>query len=71
MNKTLLRTIAVVNAISGLMILFSVIYPIASYQSPTSTKLISPLSEKATAVTTNASSWFVGGPKKKILSLVK
>lgn len=69
MNKTLLRTVAVINAVSGLMILFSVIYPIASYQSLASTKLISPLSEKASPVSraakTDASSWFVGGAKKE------
>lgn len=69
MNKNVLRIVAIVNAISGLMILFSVIYPIVSYQSPASTKLISPLGENVSplfgATKTNASSWFPGGAKKE------
>lgn len=69
MNKTLLRVVAVINAISGLMILFSVIYPIASYQSPPSGKLISPLAENDSSILpaakTDASTWFVGGAKKE------
>lgn len=78
-QKTILRISAVISGISGIIILFGVIYPIVSYESTYSkkyTKLISPVSSitpmvqgsqantPTTADYTQASSWFVGGATK-------
>lgn len=69
-NKTLLRISAGISLISGLVILFSVVYPIASYESTSKEKypnLISPVApEQKQDVSlssldyTKASNWFVG-----------
>ena len=78
-QKTILRISAAISGISGIIILFGVIYPIVSYDSTYSkkyTKLISPVSStkpvvqgsqtdtSTTADYTQASSWFVGGATK-------
>jgi sortase A len=71
-QKLLLRISAVISAISGAIILASVLYPIASYEQTSRIKypkLLSPISEPADKITLNqvdytkASNWFVGGAK--------
>lgn len=72
-DKKLLKISATVSFVSGLVILFSTIYPIASYESSSKErypKLISPIvSEEKEKVTlssvdyTKASNWFVGDVK--------
>lgn len=73
-DKLLLKISAIVSAISGVVILFATIYPIASYESDSRRKypkLISPVaSEERKDVTlssvdyTKASNWFVGGDEE-------
>ncbi len=86
-RKTILRIAALISAISGVVILVGVIYPIVSYNSSYASKynsLISPVSETASKVqgvitdTTNgnvdytqASTWFKGGADKTDFSLSK
>ena len=69
MNKTLKRILAAINFISGSTILFSVIFPIISYELTAPPILISPIVEKdsfnSKAATTKASTWFEGGAKKE------
>jgi sortase A len=70
-DKVILKASAVVSALSGIVILFSTIYPIASYESSSREKypsLISPvISEREESLTlssldyTKAGNWFVGG----------
>lgn len=70
MDKVVLKISAVVSAVSGVIILFSTIYPIASYESDSRKKypkLISPVSTDVKGSTslssldyTKASNWFVG-----------
>jgi len=69
-EKAILKSAAVVSALSGLVILLATIYPIASYESQARQKypqLISPVVEGQTTETldkldyTKASNWFVGG----------
>ncbi len=83
-QKTILRISAVISGISGIVILFGVIYPIISYNSTypkNYTKLISPVSETQTSVQgtntvkatdyTQASTWFPGGAKREDFSSSK
>jgi sortase A len=69
-QKKLLKIAAIICGISGAIILFSTIYPIASYEKMAREKyptLISPLGGQTKGVTTDAfdytkaSNWFVGG----------
>jgi sortase A len=73
-QKTILRIAAVICGISGIIILFGVIYPIVSYDSTYGknfSELISPVSENFENSISNtnstdftqASNWFVGGAK--------
>lgn len=78
-QKTILRISALISALSGIVILIGVIYPIVSYDSIYSKnlpKLISPVSEnniksgqevqaKGEVDYTQASNWFIGGAKKE------
>jgi sortase A len=72
-EKSILKASALISAVSGFVILFAVIYPIASYESYAKQKyptLISPLTDRlpsprlADADYTKASNWFVGGAEK-------
>jgi len=69
-DKKVLRTSAVVSGISGIVILFSVIFPILSYESESNQKypsLISPVTENSLTARleevdyTKASNWFTDG----------
>lgn len=77
-NKVLIKAAAIVSVISGSIILFSTIYPIASYENISRQKyqsLISPLAEEKTSPTlysadyTKASNWFVGDSSQKVIGL--
>jgi len=83
-QKAVLRIAAVISGISGIVILFGVIYPIASYNSiytKNYTKLISPVSETQNSIQgtktaaaidyTQASTWFPGGAKKEDFASAK
>lgn len=70
-QRKLLKISAVICGISGVVILFSTIYPIASYEKMAREKyptLISPLAGQTKGTSTNnydftkPSNWFVGGP---------
>ncbi len=72
-NKVLIKAAAIVSVISGSIILFSTIYPIASYERISKQKyqkLVSPIAENNarpslyTSDYTKASNWFVGGSQK-------
>lgn len=71
-QKTILRVSAIVSGISGIVILFGVLYPIISYDARYSSKydsLISPITQEKEATIeevdyTRASNWFVGGAPK-------
>jgi len=54
-NKTFITIIAAVCAVSGVVILFSVLYPILSYETKTASSSVSQPDY------TKASNWFVGG----------
>lgn len=69
-EKRILKAAAIVSGISGIIILSSVLLPIASYESFSNQKypdLVSPISEEVPKVRleevdyTRASNWFVGG----------
>lgn len=77
-RKAVLRISALISGVSGIVILFGVIYPIVSYNSYTRnyTKLVSPVSDKSagsvaaavgsqTVDYTQASNWFPGGATKE------
>jgi len=77
-NKVLIKAAAIVSVISGSIILFSTIYPIASYENISRQKyqnLISPLAEEKAGPTlysadyTKASNWFVGDSNQKVIGL--
>ncbi len=77
-NKVLIKAAAIVSVISGSIILFSTIYPIASYENISRHKyqgLISPLAEEKAGPTlysadyTKASNWFVGDSNQKVIGL--
>lgn len=68
MNKNLIRVLAIVSGMSGIIIIFSVIFPIVSYQSVSNKKypdLLSPIVKSSSGVTleevdyTKASNWFI------------
>lgn len=72
-EKTVLKASAVVSGISGIIILFSTFYPIASYESMARQKyptLLSPITEQKDNVSledvdyTKASNWFADGAKR-------
>jgi len=73
MSKKILRICALIWGISGLIILFSAIYPIVTYESNTQGyyELINPLIENDSPEEmgnydyTRASNWFSGGASKK------
>lgn len=69
-ERTILKAAAIVCGISGIIILFSILFPIVSYESSSSQKypnLISPVSEETSGIRleevdyTRASNWFVDG----------
>lgn len=69
MDNKLLRIAAIISGISGVVILFSVVLPIISYQSISNQKypdLLSPIIQSASKATleevdyTKASNWFIG-----------
>ena len=69
MDNKLLRIAAIISGISGIVILFSVVLPIVSYQSISNQKypdLLSPVVQSTSKATleevdyTKASNWFVG-----------
>jgi sortase A len=73
-RKRIIRICSAVIGISGLVILFSTFYPLASYEWESGVKyptLLSPLVEEKDGVKmsdadyTHASNWFVGGAKKE------
>lgn len=84
-QKNILRIAAIISGISGLVILFGVLYPILSYNTYYSnnySQLVSPLAEEnssningikteGTLDYTQASSWFVGGATHNDFSLSK
>src|SRR3990170_6909882 len=63
------RVFAFINFLSGSTILFSVLYPIVSYELSAPVMLISPLVDDSSytskTATTKASSWFEGGAKEE------
>lgn len=72
-EKNLLKTSAVIAGISGIVILFSVLFPIFSYERASNQKypnLLSPISRDTPKVRleevdyTRASNWFVGGAEQ-------
>lgn len=70
-RKTILRVAAIISGVSGIVILFSIVYPIISYRPAFISKgsgLISPLvdgSGSSKVDYTQASNWFTGGATKQ------
>jgi sortase A len=77
-QKNILRVAALISAISGIVILIGVIYPIVSYDETYGknfSELVSPLSENPINQSENdftrASNWFVGGAKSSDFNAAK